>query len=713
MQANMPVFHGGCNEQVARSAVTHGENLHVLIFEEDANTAESLVNLLGESGQPLQLAHVSDTGKLETALEANAPDILVCGARQASSAFAATQALLAACDPDFPVITITDIHPEGAMVEANPAGAAQLLAYDRPDEIRRAFSREVEILGLRRKLDMLGCRLHAAEQRCHAFIEQSSDAVAYLHDDIHVYANRAYMDLFAISTREDIEGTSILDLVNSDEHEHFGKFLHNYRQQQEAVQALHVHCLRSGGSTFASNMEFSPAVMDGVDCTQVIIRPRHSNAELEKKLDALSKNDILTGLYNRPHFMHVLGESINNQQQESGSSALIYILLDNFKSIRENVGVAASDFLLRDIAGLVEKHAGRRDCVARFGEYAFTILHHDKSKEKIQALGEKLLHDIAAHVSGIDGHSLSTTSSIGICAITGHAKNAQDVLSRADLACEVARSAGGNQIHTHSVAVDEHLSGEDNSHCHDIIRKTIDENRFYLVYQPIVSLKGNSGERYEVLLRVVDEAGHVILPGQFLGIAEQTGLSGEIDRWIINRAFRQLATMRGNGRDISFFIKLSGNSLTDSKLPEWINMRLKHYRLVSDGIIFEIPELVAVRDLKNSIIFCRSMEKIHCKVALEHYGRSNQPQLLNHLPADFLKIDGSLINNLAAKEENQAQVKGVVSLAHKHGKKCVAEHVEEAGDLALLWQYGMDFIQGNFVQEPSRRLNYDFEGEIA
>ncbi|MGD8874596.1 MAG: EAL domain-containing protein [Gammaproteobacteria bacterium] len=693
--------------------MAHGENLHVLIFEEDADTAESLANLLGETGHPLQLDHISEAGELETAFKAFVPDILVCGARQTSPAFANMQALLAARSPEFPVITVTDILPEGNMAEANPAAPAQLFAYDRPDEIRRAFTREVEVLGLRRKLDRLECRLHAAEQRCHAFIEQSSDAVACLHDGMHVYANRAYMDLFAISTREDIEGTPILDIIDSSEHEHFRNFLCNYGQHQGTAETLHVNCLNAGGETFESNMEFSPAIMDGEACIQVIVRPRHSNAELEKRLDALSRNDILTGLYNRQYFMRVLGDSINSQQQEAGACALIYILLDNFKSIRENVGVAASDFLLRDIAMLVEKLADRRDCAARFGEYAFAVLHYDSSKEKIQALGERLLHEIAGHVSGIDGYSLNTTASIGICAVTAHSNNAQDILSRADLACEVARSAGGNQIHTHSIAVDEQMSGEDNHNCHDIIRNTIDENRFYLVYQPIISLKGNSGERYEVLLRVVDEAGHVILPGQFLNIAEQTGLSGEIDRWIINRAFKQLAKMRADGREISFFIKLSGTSLTDSRLPDWINLRLQHYRLVSDGIIFEIPELIAASDLKNAIIFFRSMERIHCKVALEHYGCSNQPQLLNHLPADFLKIDGSLINNLAAKEENQSQVKSVVSLARKHGKKCIAEHVEEAADLALLWQYGVDFIQGNFVQEPSRQLSYDFEGEIA
>jgi diguanylate cyclase (GGDEF)-like protein len=693
--------------------VTHGENLRVLIFEENATEAESLACLLGNSAHPLQMNLVSEAGKLRTALDTDKPDILICGARKASPGLDATQSLLAGHNPEFPVITITDTCPDAAVREAFRTVSATLVAYDQPDEIRRAFSREVEFLGLRRELAEIECKLHAAEQRCHAFIEQSSDAVAYLHDGMHIYANRAYMDLFAISTREDIEGTPILDMLDRGEHEHFRTFLRHYQQQQGAAETLRIHCVRTGGEPFESIMEFSPAAMDGEDCIQVIIHPRHSTAELEEKLDALSRNDILTGLYNRQYFMRVLGDCVKSQPRDSDACALIYILLDGFKSLRESAGVAASDFLLRDIARLVENHADGQDCVARFGEYAFAILHHDSSKERVQALGERLLHDIAAHVSNIDGHTLNTTGSIGICAITDHSSSAQDVISRADLACEVARSSGGNRIHTHSVAVDEHLSGDDCRHWHEVIRKTIDENRFYLVYQPIASLKGDSGERYEVLLRVVDEQGHVILPGQFLAIAEQTGLSGEIDRWIINHAFKQLAKMRETTREISFFIKLSNTTLTDIMLPGWINLRLEHYRLLSDGIIFEIPELTAAGDLKNSMIFAHSMEKIHCKVALEHYGRSNQPQLLNHLPVDYLKIDSSLIRNLASRKENQAQVKGIVRIAAEQGKKCIAECVEEAGDLALLWQYGVDFIQGNFVQEPSKQLGYDFEGEIA
>jgi EAL domain-containing protein (putative c-di-GMP-specific phosphodiesterase class I) len=281
------------------------------------------------------------------------------------------------------------------------------------------------------------------------------------------------------------------------------------------------------------------------------------------------------------------------------------------------------------------------------------------------------------------------------------------------MACEVARSSGGNQIHTHSVVVSEQIGQENEQEWDSVIRTTIDEERFYLAYQPIISLKGDTCHRYEVLLRIIDETGHVILPGQFLSIAEKTGLSDEIDHWVISTALRKLAETRKDNDDTQFYIKLSGKSLADAGLPVWIGEQLKENNLVSDGIVFEIPERTAIDDLKSAIAFVKSMQSLNCKVAFEHYGHSDQPQLLKHVPVDILKIDGALISGLAVNEENQLKVKAILELANEHGKECIAECVADAGSLAQLWQYGVDFIQGNFVQEPSKNLDYDFEGEIA
>ena len=281
------------------------------------------------------------------------------------------------------------------------------------------------------------------------------------------------------------------------------------------------------------------------------------------------------------------------------------------------------------------------------------------------------------------------------------------------MACEVARSSGGNQIHNHSALVNEQIGQENEPEWDNIIRTTIDEERFYLAYQPIVSLKGDTRQHYEVLLRVIDEAGHAILPGQFLSIAEKTGLSAEIDHWIITSALRRLAELRKDSSETLFYIKLSGSTLEDAGLPEWINGQLRKNSLSSDGIVFEIPERIAIDDLKNAMSFVKSMQSLDFRIAFEHYGHSDQPQLLKHIPVDILKIDGALISGLPGNKENQSTVKAILELAKEHGKDTVAECVDDADSLAQLWQFGVDYIQGNFVQEPCKDLEYDFEGEIA
>jgi len=693
--------------------VKHGEILHLLIIEESKNDAESLANALRNNGHQIQFNHGTTLDDIEIALKNQHPDIVLCGSGTAIPPASEVTTLLGRHELTVPVIVIAEEASESEMVAARKSGISSLISYDQPDHLPLVFSREVDLLRLQQQLNALNGALRGSESRCHALIENSSDAVAYIHEGMHVYANQPYMDLFAIENREEVEGTPILDMISETHRDSFKGFLKDYLEEQAEDNNLDIACLNPAGEVFHSSMELSPATMEGEPCTQIIIRVKASNAELEKKIESLSRLDSLTGLSNRQHFMQLLKERISEQNTTDDHRALIYITLDNFKVIREEYGIVTSDTVLCDIAELLEANCGENDCLSRFGDYSFAILHYDSNEEKTLALGETLLHKIAGHLSEVDGRAITTTSSIGTCTIKNSSNDAQQIISWADMACEVARSSGGNQIHTHSVVVSEQIGQENEQAWDDVIRSTIDEERFHLAYQPIVSLKGDTRQRYEVLLRIIDEAGHVILPGQFLSIAEKTGLSGEIDRRIISTAFRKLAETRKDNDDTSFYIKLSGTTLTDTGLPAWIEEQLRENHLVSDGIVFEIPERTAIDDLKSAMTFVKSMQNLNYKVAFEHYGHSDQPQLLKHLPVDILKIDGALISGLAGNEENKSRVKAIIELAKEHGKVCIAECVDDAGSLAQLWQYGVDFIQGNFVQEPSKELNYDFEGEIA
>jgi diguanylate cyclase (GGDEF)-like protein/PAS domain S-box-containing protein len=693
--------------------VKHGDCIYLLIVEESRHDAESLANALRNEGHQIQLRHASTPEVIEAALNDQHPDIVLCGSGAAIPSPDEVNSLLGKHKITAPLIAIAAQASEADVVSAQKSGISSLISYDHPEHLQLAFNREVNVLRLQQKLNTLEDALRGSESRCHSLIENSSDAVAYIHEGMHVYANRPYMNLFTIASREEVEGIPILDMISIDHRDTFKGFLKSYLEEHAEGNIHDIDCLNPAGEIFHCSMELSPATMDGEPCTQIIIRVNTSNAELEKRIEMLSRVDILTGLSNRQHFMQSLEERISEQGATNEHCALIYITLDNFKVIREEYGIAASDIVLCEIAKLLESCCGENDCLSRFGDYSFTILHYDSGQEGTLGLGETLLHRIAGHLLEVDGRAITTTGSIGICTINNKSTNVQKIISYADMACDVARSSGGNRIHTHNAMVNEQMGQENEQQWDHIIRTTIDEERFYLAYQPIVSLKGDTRQRYEVLLRVIDEAGHVILPGQFLSIAEKTGLSSEIDRWIITSAFRKLVELRKDNSDTMFFIKLSGSTLTDAELPVWINKQLKENQLHSDGVVFEIPERIAIDDLKNAMAFVKHMQSLNCMIAFEHYGHSDQPQLLKHIPVDILKIDGTLISGLPGNKENQSRIKAILELAKEHGKQTIAECVDDAGSLAQLWQYGVDFIQGNFVQEPCKELEYDFEGEIA
>ena len=681
-------------------------------MEESESDADSLANELRNAGHFLDMAHAADSDELTTALEQNPPDIVICGSGGSLPAMEQICAKLGQLDTRPVVIAIADEATEADVIRARQCGIADLVSYQHPEHLRMAFDRQVETIRLQHRLHMLEKKLRDGEARCHAMIENSSDAIAYIHDGMHVYANRPYMKLFAIDAREDIEGMPVLDMISTEQRDRFRELLKDDIESGDNATTLDIECMSPQEGRFSCTMECSPATMSGEPCTQILVRVHSSNSELEERIKTLSQKDMLTGLVNRQHFMKVLEQRISHHPHNR-QRALVYLTLDNFKAIRDEAGVVASDLVLCDTASQIKKHCSEEDDLSRFGDYSFAILMQAADQDAIQLACDKLLRSIAGHLPEAGGRTFAMTASIGICAINEHTRDTQKLISYADMACEVARTSGGNQIHTHSTVVSESMEQDQHDEWDRIISDTIAHERFYLIYQPIVSLKGDTTPRYEVLLRILDENGHTILPGQFLSIAEKSGLGRDIDRWVVDNAFARLAELRTGSSTTSFYIKLSGASLTDSTMVDWITDTLQKYQLESAGVVFEISVQTAALDLRNTMSFMTAIQASGCKVALEHVGRNKQTQLLNHLPADILKIDSSLITKLASDKEAQDAVKAIIEHAKSTGKTCIAESVEDSNCLAKLWQFGMHFIQGNFIQEPAKELGYVFESEIA
>jgi diguanylate cyclase (GGDEF)-like protein len=690
------------------------ENLHLLIVEESISDAESLANELRNSGHAIDLGYAADLLAIESAVSENTPDIVIVGSGDDLPDAASIAATLERLEVSVPLIAISEEAPEDAVIEARKAGVTALVSYDRPDHLPLVFKREAEIIALKSRLSTFTNTLHASEKRAHALIENSSDAIAYIHDGMHVYANRPYLDLFDVDTSDDIDGMPVLDMISSAQRDKFRDFLKQFDNTCSKENSLDIDCINPNGETFNSTMEFSPASMDGETCTQIIIRVNSGdNSELQKKIKSLSRQDMLTGLWNRQYFMKILEGQVGAGSSDKNQRALVYLTLDNFKIIREEAGIVASDLILCEIGNLLSKEVGEKDLLSRFGDYSFALLKQGADMASLQASCRKIQQEIADHTTGVDGRTFNLTASIGVCEINRHTTDAQKIISFADMACEVARTSGGNQVHTHSTVVDESLETDMEQDSDLIIRETIDNERFYLVFQPIVNLKGDKSEQYEILLRITDAGGNVILPGQFISIAERTGLAGEVDRWVINKAFETLQEYQQEN-EATFYIKVTGTSLADPGFVDWIGEKLKEHELDGSSVVLEINERSALSNLIQATDFVGRVHQFGCRVALEHFGVAEQSiQIMGRVPADIFKIDGSLISEMSTNKDVQAKVRTYTEAIREKEVVSIAECVDDARVLALLWQYGFNSIQGFFVQEPVKELGFEFDSEIV
>ncbi len=684
--------------------------LRLLVIFEVQDEAQRLVNALRNAGYIVRDIPAEDAEDARAAMDEHPLDLILTRPRGQGFAAGDILKMLAESGRDIPLLLITDAGDAQAPLELLQAGARDAVPLDQPQRLRHVVGRELGDLHERRSHRQCEAMLYETEKRARALVENSRDAIAYVHDGMHIYANNAYGRMFGFEDAEEIQGAPIMDMVSPEDHAKFKEFLRNYTKGDIADNSLDVRGQSTEGRHFDITMELSPASMEGEACTQIVIRDQSLNRELEKKLNVLSKQDLLTGLYNRSYFLEQLDKLTHKAVSGAARGALLFISLDNFKEAKEQVGISGSDLYLADVAGLLSKKLNDQGVLARFDGPVFTLLLPGLDAGEAERLAEGVCKLVSEHISEVEGTSITGTVSVGISAINETTSSSQDSLGRAETAAELARSAGGNRAHVHNPAVAELAEREQVVQWADRIKEALRQNRFRLLYQPIVSLHGEAGEHYEVLVRMLDESGADIGPAEFLPAAEQMGLMHYIDRWVISRAFKMLADRREAGTTgTRLFIKLGGASLTDENLLPWVVERIKALRLDADKLVFELNEQSALNHLNQAKKLVKSLRELNCRIALGGFGTEpNTFNALKHLDVNYLKIHGSLITHLAQNVEHQERVKAITEHARELGKQTIATFVEDANSLALLWQCAVDFIQGHFLQEPEETLSYDF-----
>jgi diguanylate cyclase (GGDEF)-like protein/PAS domain S-box-containing protein len=425
---------------------------------------------------------------------------------------------------------------------------------------------------------------------------------------------------------------------------------------------------------------------------------------LTREMSYQASHDALTGLVNRAEFQRRLELALKTTRGEGTGHVVCYLDLDRFKVVNDTCGHMVGDNLLRETASLLKDKVRDSDTVARVGGDEFAMLLWGCPLDKARQIADDVVQAVHDYQFTWRDRIFDLGVSIGLVEVGPESGSGETVLSAADSACYVAKQQGRGRAHVYS-ARDELLARERGEILWlQRLQRALKENQFELYVQPIIALGGRveHGPAAEILLRMRDESGASVLPGQFLGAAERYQLMSHVDRWVVQAAVTSIANGAPHlpeGRTCS--INLSAQSLGDEDFLDFIVELLDHTGVAPNKLCFEVTESAVVNNLDQARRFINVLHGIGCKFALDDFGSGmGSFANLKHLSLDYLKIDGTYTRDLDHDSVNREMVAATTKLARALDFRVVAEQVEDHATFEAVRSLGIDFVQGFVVERP-------------
>jgi diguanylate cyclase (GGDEF)-like protein/PAS domain S-box-containing protein len=596
-----------------------------------------------------------------------------------------------------PVLIAREQVDEEIIAAAMQQGARDVITLKNPVRLQAVVARELEAHRQARTLNSTLSSAREYRDQLKSFMAGSADAIAHVQEGIVVDANPAWLELYGYPDVESIVGTPLMDAFDREAHAALKGALVACLQGKWSNHSLRANAVLSDGSSVPLEMEMSPAEYDGDPAVRLCISShKRGSGNLGEQLTDALEHDAATGAFQRRFFIEHLKQALA-QPIKAGVRQLVSIEPDKLNAICDDLGPLSVEEFVGQFAGLVNEARQPTDLMGRFGDAAFLLLMQRGTTADIQTWSNNLVRKIAGQVFRIGEKQISCTGSIGISLIDARSADPEAAIVDSIAARHTAQHAGGNRVQI----VDNQDEDTRRQAADQIwvrhIKAALMENRFRLMQQPIASLLGEDRGMFDVLVRMIDEQGQELLPAEFMAAAERNDLMKNIDRWIIGASMSFCASRKVN----QLFVRLSRDSVRDKSLLQWLANQLKASRIEPSRIVFEVSEQVATEHLADVTELATGLRKAGFLFALEHFGTGRDPaRLIAQLPINYVKIDGTLMQGLAVDQALQQRVREFVDQAKGKKVSTIAERVEDANTMAVLWQLGIEFIQGYFVHEP-------------
>jgi len=469
----------------------------------------------------------------------------------------------------------------------------------------------------------------------------------------------------------------------------------------EHDEEKHFEALNAGGDDFLSKPIRPKHLISAV--TNRVRRAR----TIGRRAQAQNPKDPVTGLYQRAYVLDRLNATLAGEDAAAQSGGLLYVEIDGAGQIRERVGLTIFDALLNQVGAFIASHIEAKDLAARYGDTSFVLLCHGGDDSALAKLAADLRDRTVREVFEHEGKTLTVSLGFGICAFAASLGDAGAMLNAAERALSEARAPGQHRIGVYRTAAA--VSAEIDQSLGALLRTALAAEEFQLLFQPMVALQGGEEEAFQSLLRLRGADGKLYTAAEILPTAEREGIAADIDRWVISRCMLVMAERARQRRPVRLFVSQGIEAVRDPQRAAWLGQLLETRRLSGAQLVLEFRLDEAANAVREVAAFGNSLRPIGVSLCLAGFdAHPNTLQLLQHLPVAYLKLapkyTGAGLRDVALREE----LRQIVVRAHDSERRVIAPRIEDAQSASLLWNAGVDYLQGDFVQQAGQELSFDF-----
>ena len=662
--------------------------------QDDASTIDSA---LRNAGHPVHCSWVRELADLGDTLSGSDFELLfIC--HEDPDEIAAVLETRGRYASALPVVLVKESLTEEDLTAAIELGAQDVVTLRAVARLQAVAAREMHIARLDRALAGTLASARHYRDEVKAFMTGSADAIAHVQEGIVVDVNPAWIELFGHEEANDLLGQPLMDLFQQRSHAALKGALVAAAQGRWPGHTLNAVATSKNGDELQLDLQLEQIEFEGDPAVRLKILTQQRDLEaLTQQLDEALRYDAATGLMKRAAFLERANE-LAAAPLKGGIRAAIYVEPDRFGELEAELGPLAVEDLMEALGGLIHGEVQPGDTVGRVSMRGIALLVERGNDRDLDAWVEHLLAQVSGHVFQIGERSVSITCSAGTAACGPQGRRSFEApLELAVTAQRKSSSDGGGRLTRQQQESSAADRSEEDAAWALRIKSALMANRFRLVQQPIASLVGDEVEMYDLLVRMLDDEGEEVLPSEFLEAAERTDLLKNIDRWVVGAAMSFCAARKPH----RVFVRLSKDSILDETLGPWLMQQVTNSQIEPGRMVIEIAEPIATKYLKQTKDLRALLSSLGLGFGIENFGSGHDAaRLLDHLEMDFLKIDGALMQGLANDRPLQERVKDLVAQANERNIATIAERVEDANTMAVLWQLGIGFIQGFFVNSP-------------